>query len=69
MSPVRRSRWFRCLTLASLASLLLATGPCLTTAEQSLINGFFDALTPLVVDQARQQLGLPALTPAGTSGA
>ena len=46
---------------------LLATGPCLTIAQQSVINGFFNAVTPELVDQARTTLGLlPAVT-TGTS--
>ena len=68
MSRVRRSRVLRCLALASLVCPLLATGPCATIAEQSVINGFFDAVTPILVDQARQDLGLPPLTATETSG-
>jgi hypothetical protein len=41
---------------------LLATGPCLTTAEQSVINGFFDAVTPLLIEQAAADLGVTAPT-------
>jgi hypothetical protein len=47
---------------------LLATGPCVTIAQQSLINGFFDAVTPILVDYARQELGLPPLTTDTATG-
>ncbi len=52
----------RFLMLAVLTSPLLATGSCLTIAETSVINGFFNVVTPLLVDQARQSLGLTTQT-------
>jgi hypothetical protein len=67
MSRVRRSRVLRYLALASVVCPLLATGPCVTIAEQSVINGFFDAVTPILVDHARQELGLPPLTTTDTT--
>jgi hypothetical protein len=68
VSRLRRSRVLRYLALASVVCPLLATGPCVTIAEQSVINGFFDAVTPILVDYARQELGLPPLTATDTTG-
>jgi hypothetical protein len=51
-----------------LALPLLATGPCLLTAEQALINGFFDAVTPMLVDRFASELGVtPSETPGTTT--
>jgi hypothetical protein len=58
-------RTLRVIALGLVALPLLTTGPCLTIADQSLINGFFNAVTPLLVDEARSALGL---APAGTTG-
>jgi hypothetical protein len=56
----------RGLAAFALALPLLATGPCLTTAEQSVINGFFDAVTPLLIDYVANELGVPTQASAGT---
>jgi hypothetical protein len=58
-------RTLRAIVLGLAALPLLTTGPCLTIANQSAINGFFNAVTPLLVDAARNALGL---TPTGTTG-
>ena len=58
-------RKLRTLALILLALPLLVTGPCLTIANQSVINGFFNAVTPILVDRAAQALGV---TPTGTTG-
>jgi len=50
------------LPIMLLALPLLATGPCLITAEQSLINGFFDAVTPLLIQQVSEELGVTSTT-------
>lgn len=46
----------RCWRLLLMALPLLATGPCLTIAEQATIAGFFNALRPLLVDAAETWL-------------
>jgi len=64
----RRSRLVRCLAIISLTFPLLATGSCLTIAQQSVIEGTFDAVTPLIVARLREELGLPPLADDGASG-
>jgi hypothetical protein len=59
---MKRSHAGRSVALLLLALPLLATGPCLITAEQSLINGFFDAVTPLLIEQFSQELGATSTT-------
>ena len=44
--------------LGVLAFPLLATGPCLSIAQESAIAGFFKALTPILVDQLKDHLGV-----------
>lgn len=57
--PLRLRRAARRWCLLGLGSAaLLGTGPCLTTLEQSVVRGFFDAITPRLVDAARDALGL-----------
>ena len=41
---------------------LVATGPCLITAQQALINGFFDAVTPLLIERVADDLGVTVPT-------
>jgi len=53
------------LLLALLTLPLLATGPCLTMVQRSLIQGFFNAVRPIVVEQVREELGLPTDFQAG----
>ncbi len=53
-----RSRIRRRVLLVVLALPLLTTGTCLDIAQESLIDGFFDAVTPHLVDQAEEGLGL-----------
>ncbi len=57
-------RWFggRRVALVVLALPLLLTGPCLVTAQQSLINGFFDAVTPLLIQAVSEELGVTSTT-------
>jgi hypothetical protein len=58
----RLSRFGRGVALVLLGLPLLATGPCLTTAEESVINGFFDAVTPLLIERTAEDLGVTAPT-------
>jgi hypothetical protein len=51
-------RWLRPTILVFLALPLLAAGPCLTTATESLITGFFNAVTNVLVQQLQTDLGL-----------
>lgn len=55
---LRRHRWLRAALLGVVAFPLLATGPCLTIAQESAIAGFFKALTPILVDQLKDHLGV-----------
>lgn len=48
----------RMLVLAALALPLLAAGTCVQMADRAVINGYFDALTSALVEQAKTQLGL-----------
>jgi hypothetical protein len=61
-------RRIRVALLAICLCPLLVTGPCLTIAQQSVIEGAFDAITPLIVARLREELGLPALVEDATSG-
>jgi hypothetical protein len=54
----RRRTWRRRAALVLLTMPLLQTATCLDIASVSLINGFFDAVTPHLIDAAREQLGL-----------
>ena len=77
-ATTQHSCFWRHAALAALLVPLLATGPCLTTAEQSIINGFFDAVTPLLVERVSEELGVTTTAdlvpptggqiPAGSSG-
>jgi len=58
----KQQRLSRAIALLLLGLPLLATGPCLLTAEQSLINGFFDAVTPLLIQWYSDQLGVTSTT-------
>lgn len=55
---IRRCRWLRAVTLGVVVLPLLATGPCLSIAQESAIAGFFKALTPLLVEQLKDHLGV-----------
>jgi hypothetical protein len=73
MPTAKRGSCGRGVALLLLGLPLLATGPCLITAEQSLVNGFFDAVTPLLIQWYSDQLGVTsttAFTPTadGTTG-
>ncbi len=69
MTPrTRSSRKLLAWAVIALSCPLLTTGPCLTIANESVINGFFDAVTPLLIDYARDQLGLAPLDTTGTTG-
>lgn len=63
---LRRRRWLRAVMLGIVAFPLLATGPCLSIAQESAIAGFFQALTPILVDQLKDHLGV---RDTGTGGA
>lgn len=47
----------RALILAVLALPLLAVGTCAQIADSAVINGYFNALTSALVDQAEARLG------------
>lgn len=62
-----RTKWNRLARTAAIAALtfpLLSTGTCLRIAQTSAVNGFFDAVTPYLIEYARSELGL---TNSGTS--
>ncbi len=63
-----RRRFWRWTALGLVAPWLLATGPCLTTLERSVINGFFDGITTVMVDRLRDELGLSAAAAADSVG-
>ncbi|MGD8450987.1 MAG: hypothetical protein PVJ57_04140 [Phycisphaerae bacterium] len=50
------SRLLRVALAAALAMPLLGTGPCVQLTEDALIDGFFSALTPIVVDRLEDTL-------------
>ncbi len=62
MRTAKRCSFDRRVALVLLGLPLLATGPCLLTAQQALINGFFDAVTPLLVERVADELGVTAPT-------
>jgi hypothetical protein len=63
MRGTRKQRRFkRGVAMLLLGLPLLVTGPCLLTAEQSVINGFFDAVTPLLIQWYSDQLGVTSAT-------
>lgn len=41
---------------------LLAAGSCAVIAQTSVVNGFFNAVTPMLVDHVRADLGLSSAT-------
>lgn len=62
----RRWRWW----LFGLAMPLLTTGPCVTIGIESVIDGFFNAVNPVLIDAAADELGLQsASTSGGTTAA
>jgi hypothetical protein len=52
------SRTSRCIKLAILGLPLLAVGECVTIAQESAINGFFDGLTRVLVARMADELSL-----------
>ena len=52
----QRSRLSRSLLIGALTFPLLGTGTCLEITQNSLINGFFDATTPLLLEYVESQL-------------
>jgi hypothetical protein len=61
-------RLVRGLILGAAILPLLAAGSCVVIAQTSVLNGFFNAVTPIFIDQVRVDLGLPATSLADTSG-
>ena len=61
-----RSKRLRRLMIVALTLPLLASGSCMQITQGALINGFFDALTPILLDQVAQQLGLTSNTTTPT---
>ncbi len=57
--------WLLVYTLA--VCPLLALGPCAGIGVTSVIQGFFNATTPLLVDNLRQELGLEPITDEATT--
>ncbi len=52
-----RRKWRRrCVWLAVLALPLCAAGPCVQLIEDALIQGFFDATTPLLIERVQASL-------------
>lgn len=55
----RRHRQFSTwVVYVALSAPLLTLGSCATIAQQSVITGFFDAVTATLVGQAQTDLGL-----------
>jgi hypothetical protein len=60
-----RAWWRRLRRVAAVTALtlpLLASGPCVQLSRSAAIDGFFNALTTVLVDQLAQRLGLTAGT-------
>jgi len=62
MARGRPRRAVRMAILVAFTAPLLAVGPCLTIAQKSAINGFFNAVTPLVVERVADDLGVSTTT-------
>lgn len=58
MRPARR-RLARPLLIGLLTLPLLETGACVQIAQDSIINGFFDAATPMFIERAQDALSPP----------
>jgi len=58
---MRTRRIPRFLLIAVCTLPLLATGECITIANRSIITGFFNVVNPIIIDAARDALGLPPL--------
>lgn len=56
-----RGRWW----ILGLALPLLATGPCVTIGIESVIDGFFNAVNPALIDAAAEELGLQSTSTSG----
>jgi hypothetical protein len=65
MNP-RSPRIARLLILTALTLPLLQLGTCATIAVESIITGAFNAITPELVDQAEDQLGLDSSSASGS---
>jgi hypothetical protein len=52
----------RRLVLSIVTLPLLAAGSCAVIAQTSVVSGFFNAVTPLLVDHVRAGMGLAADT-------
>ena len=52
----QRPRLARSFLIGILACPLLGTGPCLEITQNSIISGFFDATTLLLLEYAESQL-------------
>jgi hypothetical protein len=53
------------LVMAACTFPLLSTGTCVEIATESTIEGFFNAVTPLLVERVSEELGV---TTSSTSG-
>lgn len=55
------------ITIGVILVPLAGLGPCAVIAQTSVVNGFFEAVTPMLVERLRDDLGLSAAKAAGTS--
>lgn len=53
---MKQSRFAGHLVVAALTVPVLGAGTCLTIAQESLINGYFGALTPLLAERLEDRL-------------
>jgi hypothetical protein len=63
----RRNRPRLGFVLVLSAAPLFAVGPCTLIAEQAVINGFFDAVNPLLLQRVEDALGLSGQTTTGST--
>lgn len=59
---MRMRRIPRFLVIAVCTLPLLATGECIAIANKAVITGFFNVVNPIIIDAARDALGLPPQT-------
>ncbi|MFH1746846.1 MAG: hypothetical protein ABIG44_07345 [Planctomycetota bacterium] len=56
--PAKKKRLTRGLLIGVLALPLLETGTCLNMTQDALVDGFFEAVTPVLIEQVKTELGL-----------